>query len=70
VIWILAVGGALAVVTLGAFAFLVIGVQATDRHKSLLGTSDNSAARSFARRVLGVYVRQQARTPGRGEVRK
>ncbi len=68
-IWILAIG-ALSAVAIGAFALLVIGVQSTDRRKSLRNTSDNNAARSFARRVLGVYVRQPTYTSDRDEVRK
>lgn len=69
-IWILVAGALLTVFALGVFALLVIGVQSTDRHKRLLSTTDNSAARSFARRVLRVYVRQPTHTPDRDEVRK
>jgi hypothetical protein len=56
-IWILLIAG-LALVILAGFAFLVAGVHSTDRHMRLRDTCDPSPTRGFARRVLGVYVRQ------------
>jgi hypothetical protein len=46
-------GGALV-----AFATLVVGVRRTDRCMSLRDSSCDGIADTFARRVLGVYVRQ------------
>ena len=56
-ICILLIAG-LTVVVLVAFFFLVAGVHSTEWHMNLRDTSDASAARGFARRVLGVYVRE------------
>jgi len=55
-------GGA-TLITLVAFAVLVAGVHSTDRRMSLRDTRAGHAE-AFARRVLGVYVRQQAVPPG------
>ena len=68
-IWILLIAG-LVLVILAGFAFLVAGVHSTDRHMRLRDTSDASTTRGFARRVLGVYVRQQELPPARDEVRR
>jgi hypothetical protein len=68
-IWILLIAG-LALVILAGFAFLVAGVHSTDRHMRLRDTSDASTTRGFARRVLGVYVRQQELPSARDEVRR
>jgi hypothetical protein len=68
-IWILLIAG-LALVILAGFAFLVAGVHSTDRHMRLRDASDTSTKRGFARRVLGVYVRQAELPPARDEVRR
>ena len=68
-IWILVIAG-LALVILTGFAFLVAGVRSTDRHMRLRDTSDASTTRGFARRVLGVYVRQPEAPAPRDEVRR
>ena len=62
--------GVVAVVLLAAFALLVAGVHSTDRRKCLRDSSDISAARAFARRVLGVYVRQPEDHTIRDQVRR
>jgi hypothetical protein len=67
-IWILLIAG-LAVVVLAAFLFLVAGVHSTEWHMNMRDTSDASPARGFARRVLGVYVRQPE-VPAPDEVRR
>jgi hypothetical protein len=68
-IWILLIAG-LALVILAGFAVLVTGVHSTDRHMRLRDTSDPSTTRGFARRVLGVYVRQPEAPAPRDEVRR
>jgi hypothetical protein len=68
-IWILLIAG-LALVILAGFALLVAGVHSTDRHMRLRDTSDTSTTRGFARRVLGVYVRQPEAPAPRDEVRR
>ena len=68
-IWILVIAG-LALVLLAGFAVLVAGVHSTDRRKRLRDTSDASTTRGFARRVLGVYVRQPEAPAPRDEVRR
>ena len=68
-IWILLIAG-LALIILAEFAFLVAGVHSTDRHMRLRDTSDPSTTRGFARRVLGVYVRQPELPSARDEVRR
>lgn len=49
----------LAGIVLAVFAFLVVGAQATDRRMSLRHPS-HGVLDAFARKVLGVYVRQPA----------
>jgi hypothetical protein len=50
-------------VALVAFMVLVAGVRSTDRRMSLRSRSASGPGDAFARRVLGVYVRQpQTRT--------
>jgi hypothetical protein len=72
VIWILVILIlAAAALALTAFVILVVGVHSTDRRTSPRDVSDNSIARSFARRVLGgVYVRQESPSPDRDQVRR
>jgi hypothetical protein len=43
---------------LAAFLALVIGIRGTERRRSLCNPYGDGMARTFARRVLGVYVRQ------------
>ena len=45
-------------ITVAAFVAVVIGVQITDHRMRLRDPSHASFADAFARRVLGVYVRQ------------
>ncbi len=45
-------------IALVAFMVLVAGVRGTDRRMSLRSRSASGPADAFARRVLGVYVRQ------------
>jgi hypothetical protein len=45
-------------IALSAFATLVVGVRRTDRNLSLRDSSADGYADAFARRVLGVGVRQ------------
>jgi hypothetical protein len=52
------IGLAAAAVTVVAFVVVVAGVQATDRRLSLGERIGRGWADAFARRVLGVYVRQ------------
>ena len=54
-IWI---GLVLAAVVTTAFGALVVGVQTTDRRMRLRHSWSYSRADAFARKVLGVYVRQ------------
>ena len=51
-------GLVLAAVVTMAFGALVVGVQATDRRLRLRDSRSYSRADAFARKVLGVYVRQ------------
>jgi len=68
-LWILIIA-ALALAVLVAFVVLVAGVHGTDRHLALRDADDTHASRAFARRVLGVHVRQP-QVPAAGEgVRK
>jgi hypothetical protein len=60
------IGLLLAAVAAVAFGAVVIGVQGTDRHLRLRDPSHHGRADAFARRVLGVYVRQPLRR-GRGQ---
>lgn len=41
-----------------AFLVVVIGIRGTERHHGLRNRYGDGLAGSFARRVLGVYVRQ------------
>jgi hypothetical protein len=43
---------------LAAFLILVAGIHRTDRSRGLCDPSGDSRAETFARRVIGVYVRQ------------
>ena len=45
-------------VALAAFLILVGGIRATDRSRGLRDPDGDGRAEAFARRVLGVYVRQ------------
>ena len=45
-------------VALAAFFILVGGIRATDRCRGLRDPGGDGRAEAFARRVLGVYVRQ------------
>jgi hypothetical protein len=60
----------LAVVILAVFFLLVAGVHSTEWHMNLRDTSDASTTRGFARRVLGVYVRQPEVPAARDDVRR
>lgn len=42
-----------------AFVAVVVGIQVTDRRKRLRETYRGGITDAFARRVLGVYVRQK-----------
>jgi hypothetical protein len=66
VVPMIVIGLLLAAVAAVAFGAVVIGVQATDRHMRLRDSSDHGRADAFARKVLGVYVRQPQRR-GRGQ---
>jgi hypothetical protein len=50
----LIVGG----VALAAFLILVAGIRCTDRNRGLRDPGGDGRAEAFARRVIGVYVRQ------------
>jgi hypothetical protein len=43
---------------LAAFLILVAGIRCTDRNRGLRDPSGDGRTEAFARRVLGVYVRQ------------
>ncbi len=45
-------------VVLAAFLILVAGIRSTDRSRGLRDPGGDGRAEAFARRVLGVYVRQ------------
>ena len=47
-------------IPLAAFVVLVVGVRATDHRMRLCDPSQGGHADAFARKVLGVYVCQQA----------
>jgi hypothetical protein len=47
-----------AVGVFAAFVVVVVGVRGTDRRKDLCDPSRSGFADAFARRVLGVYIRQ------------
>ena len=65
VVPMIVIGLLLAAVVAVAFGAVVIGVQATDRHMRLRDSSHHGRADAFARKVLGVYVRQPRRGRGR-----
>jgi len=48
---------------LAAFLILVAGIHITDWSHGLCDPGGDSRAEAFARRVLGVYVRQPAERP-------
>jgi hypothetical protein len=50
----LAIGGLI----FAGFLILVIGIRGTERHRGLRNPYGDGVAEAFARRVLGVYVRQ------------
>ena len=66
VVPMIVIGLLLAAVVAVAFGAVVIGVQATDRQTRLRDSSHHGRADAFARKVLGVYVRQPPRR-GRGQ---
>ena len=68
VVPMIVIGLLLAAVAAIAFGAVVIGVQATDRHLRLRDSSDHGRADAFARKVLGVYVRQPPRRGGGQDV--
>jgi len=58
VIPMIVLGLLLAAVVATAFGAVVVGVQATDRRMRLRDSSYHGRMDAFARKVLGVYVRQ------------
>jgi hypothetical protein len=53
------------------FLILVIGIRGTERHHSLRNPDGDGRGGAFARRVLGVYVRQaEDRAHSHGQVRR
>lgn len=50
-------------VALAAFLVLVAGIHTTDRSHGLCDPDGDRRAEAFARRVLGVYVREPGKRP-------
>jgi hypothetical protein len=61
VVPMIVIGLVLAAVVATAFGAVVVGVQATERRMRLRDSSYHGRVDAFARKVLGVYVRQASR---------
>jgi hypothetical protein len=69
VVPMIVIGLVLAAAAAAAFGAVVVGVQATERRTRLRDASHHGRADAFARKVLGVYVRQAPRRRTTEEMR-